>query len=116
VTDERHCVGNSSLLICLQPLPEGEEVKFNEVVVGKFLKEVAGDRENITVATKYYPGLHGGGCPKEAVLKAVDDSLERLGQQYVDIYYLHRLPEDHNVADFMEAMKVAVEQGRLQAA
>jgi len=59
VTDERHCVGNSSLLICLQPLPEGEEVKFNEVVVGKFLKEVAGDRENITVATKYYPGLHG---------------------------------------------------------
>uniref|UniRef100_A0A061SAS7 Putative aldo-keto reductase 1-like n=1 Tax=Tetraselmis sp. GSL018 TaxID=582737 RepID=A0A061SAS7_9CHLO len=90
-----------------------ENTKFNETVVGKFAAEVG--REKVFIATKLFPGLHGDDkMTTDDVLKAVDDSLKRLGSDYIDLYYLHRLPSNLDVTVFMTACKTLVEAGRIK--
>eukprot|EP00667_Euglena_gracilis_P012852 EG_transcript_13231 len=88
------------------------ETQYNEAVVGKFAQKVG--RANVFIATKYMPFMHGDNCSAENVAAALDASLERLQTDYVDVYYLHRLPSDHNVADFMKAMVTAVAAGKVR--
>eukprot|EP00667_Euglena_gracilis_P024767 EG_transcript_28688 len=92
--------------------PPTPETQYNEVVVGKFAQKVG--RANVFIATKFLPFLHGGDCSPETVAAALDASLERLQTEYVDVYYLHRLPADHNVANFMNAMVAAVASGKVK--
>ena len=78
---------------------EGE----SESVVGRLVKR---DREEWVIATKAGnrrgPGVHQGGLNRKWLLHAIDLSLERLGTDYVDIYYLHHndpsTPLDETVA------------------
>ena len=84
--------------------------KLNEDVVGKFLKTQPAD---CTVATKYFPGLHGGACDYETVSAAVDASRARLGVQSIDLYYLHRMPDTvEEMEEWVRSMKTIVESGR----
>lgn len=67
------------------------ETVYNEETVGAFLKTV--DRSSVVVATKYFPQLHKDAETDAAtVTKAIEDSLRRLGTDYIDLYYLHRMP------------------------
>jgi aryl-alcohol dehydrogenase-like predicted oxidoreductase len=93
--------------------PPTPETQYNEVVVGKFAQKVG--RNNVFIATKYFPGLHEDTAAPDVVLKALDESLARLQTDYVDVYYLHRLPGDHDVVGFMTAMKAAVAAGKVRA-
>eukprot|EP00668_Euglena_longa_P036764 GGOE01047270.1.p1 GENE.GGOE01047270.1~~GGOE01047270.1.p1 ORF type:complete len:337 (-),score=122.68 GGOE01047270.1:390-1313(-) len=92
--------------------PPTPETQYNEVVVGKFAQKVG--RANVFVATKYMPMFHGDNCSVENVTAALDASLQRLQMDYVDIYYLHRLPSNHDVVDFMKAMAIAVAAGKVK--
>lgn len=68
----------------------GKPYKYNESVVGRFVREVP--RDSLTVATKFMPPLHKNKCDFDTVNAALDASLQRLGLSFVDVYYCHRMP------------------------
>jgi aryl-alcohol dehydrogenase-like predicted oxidoreductase len=86
----------------------------SEVIIGKWMK-ARGNRDDIVVATKVgmLTGLEG--TSREIVRRAVDDSLERLGTDYIDLYYAHRDFTDRPVEEAVEALSEQVELGKVRA-
>jgi len=86
----------------------------SEEVVGRALKDFAGKRESYVLATKvFYPvdGRHGG-LSRKHILHAIDDSLRRLGTDYVDLYQVHRFDNHTPVEETVEAMHDVVKAGK----
>jgi len=90
----------------------------NETLVGKAL---ADRRENLVIATKFGPlraadGTRLGvdGSP-ENVRRASSGSLERLGMDHIDLYYLHRVDPDTPIEETVGAMARLVEEGKVRA-
>lgn len=88
------------------------EDKHNEALVGQFLKKVG--RDNVTFATKYFPGGDKATCTEEQVRGAVDGSLARLQESSLDLYYLHRIPSMDGLKSFMETCKKLVAEGKIK--
>jgi len=90
------------------------ETKFNEEQLGNFLKTVP--RDSYTVATKFFPGLHGEeNYDLECVMGAVDASLKKLGLDYIDLYYSHRPPKTLELAEqWMRSIKEVVKTGKVK--
>jgi aryl-alcohol dehydrogenase-like predicted oxidoreductase len=65
----------------------------SEEIVGRALADFA-RRDEIVLATKVHgrmrPGPNGGGLSRKAILTEIDNSLRRLGTDYVDLYQIHR--------------------------
>ncbi len=91
---------------------EGE----SEKILGRAL---GGDRARCLVATKVGLARPSGGKPEglrpERVLKAIDESLERLGTTYVDLYYLHAPDHGTPLAETLDAVAEIVKSGRARA-
>ncbi len=87
----------------------------SEEVTGKLLKEFA-NREEIVLATKvYFPigqGPNGGGLSRKHIMEAIDNSLQRLGTDYVDLYQIHRWDYDTPIEETMEALHDVVKAGK----
>jgi aryl-alcohol dehydrogenase-like predicted oxidoreductase len=90
----------------------------NETLVGKAL---ADRRENLVIATKFGPlraadGTRLGidGSPAN-VRRASSGSLERLGMDHIDLYYLHRVDPDTPIEETVGAMARLVEDGKVRA-
>lgn len=89
----------------------------NEVLVGKALK---GFRKDIILATKF--GIVRGDDPQsraingkpEYVKSACDASLKRLGVDYIDLYYQHRVDKDTPIEDTIGAMADLVKEGKIR--
>jgi aryl-alcohol dehydrogenase-like predicted oxidoreductase len=69
----------------------------SEEIVGRALREMA-SRDEIVVATKAFlpwrNSLNTGFLSRKALFQSIDDSLTRLGMDYVDLYQIHRF--DHH--------------------
>lgn len=65
----------------------------SEEIVGRAIKDFA-KREDIVLATKVFnrmrPGPNGAGLSRKAIFDEIDNSLRRLGTDYVDLYQIHR--------------------------
>ena len=65
----------------------------SEEIVGRALKDFA-SRQEVVIATKVHgrmhPGPNGAGLSRRAILNEIDNSLRRLGVEYVDLYQIHR--------------------------
>ncbi|MEP6536985.1 MAG: aldo/keto reductase [Bryobacteraceae bacterium] len=87
----------------------------SEVLLGNALK---GRRNRVILASKVRgpmgPGADEGGLSKKAILRAVEDSLKRLGTDHLDIYYLHRPDYDVPVQESLEAMDHLRRQGKIR--
>jgi 1-deoxyxylulose-5-phosphate synthase len=87
----------------------------SEEVTGKLLWEVA-PREEVVLATKvYFPigrGPNGGGLSRKHIMEAIDNSLRRLGTDYVDLYQIHRWDDSVPVEETMEALHDVVKAGK----
>jgi aryl-alcohol dehydrogenase-like predicted oxidoreductase len=89
----------------------------SERIAGKL---IAGDRDRWVLATKVanpMPGAHGDdpnrrGTSRKWILQAIDESLERLGTDYVDIYYLHKDVEATPLEESLAAMADVIGQGK----
>ena len=85
---------------------------------GRYLRDdFAPYRDELVISTKagydMWPGPYGqGGGSRKYVLASLDQSLGRLGLDYVDIFYSHRFDADTPVEETMMALDHAVRQGK----
>src|SRR5690349_20872437 len=86
----------------------------SEEVVGRALKDFAAKREDYVLATKvFFPvdGRHGG-LSRKHIMHAIDDSLKRLGMDYVDLYQIHRFDNHTPIEETIEALHDVVKAGK----
>ena len=86
----------------------------SEEIVGRAIKELASDREEIVLATKVFNPITGtpGGLSRKAIMNAIDESLARLGTDYVDLYQIHRWDPRTPIEETMEALHDVVKAGK----
>src|SRR3954449_3064055 len=92
----------------------------NEKLVGKAIREYAGGRDDVQLATKFGNqraedgsrlGINGR---PEYVRSACDASLQRLGMDHIDLYYQHRVDKTVAIEETVGAMKELVEAGKVR--
>ncbi|MEO0463535.1 MAG: aldo/keto reductase [Pseudomonadota bacterium] len=87
----------------------------SEEITGKLLREMA-RRDEIVVATKaFIPWRNApntGGLSRKALMHAVDDSLARLGMEYIDLFQIHRWDDATPIEETMEALHDIVKAGK----
>jgi aryl-alcohol dehydrogenase-like predicted oxidoreductase len=89
----------------------------SEEITGKLLAEFA-RRDEVVIATKVFnrmgPGPNGGGLSRGAILTQVDQSLRRLGTDYIDLYQIHRYDPQVPIEETMEALHDVVRAGKVR--
>lgn len=79
-------------------------------------KDFASHRNELVISTKagwdMWPGPYGAGGSRKYLLASLDDSLARMGLEYVDIFYSHRPTMDVPLEETMGALAQAVRQGK----
>jgi 1-deoxyxylulose-5-phosphate synthase len=87
----------------------------SEEIVGRALKDFT-RRDDIVLATKVNsrmrPGPNGMGLSRKAIFREIDDSLRRLGTDYVDLYQIHRWDPTVPIEETMEALHDVVKAGK----
>ena len=88
-----------------------------EINVGRILREdFRGLRDELVISSKagwdMWPGPYGFCGNRKYLLASLDQSLDRLGLDYVDIFYSHRPDPDTPLEETMGAMATAVQQGK----
>jgi len=87
----------------------------SERILGRAL---AGCRDRAVVATKVGYGKDAAGkeegISREAILRAIDLSLERLGMDHVDIYYLHRPDRETPIEESLATLVELIQAGKIR--
>jgi len=85
-----------------------------ETVVGQIIREMP--RDELIISTKagflMWPGPYGQGCSRKSLLASIDQSLQRLGLDYVDIFYAHRMDTETPLAETLGALDQIVRDGK----
>jgi aryl-alcohol dehydrogenase-like predicted oxidoreductase len=87
----------------------------SEEFVGRAIKDFT-KRENVVLATKVHgrmsSGPNGAGLSRRAILAEIDNSLRRLGTDYVDLYQIHRWDPKTPIEETLEALHDVVKAGK----
>ena len=88
-----------------------------EEMFGRILKkDLQGYRDELIISTKagygMWPGPYGDGGSKKYLVASLDQSLKRMGLDYVDIFYHHRPDSETPLEETMEALVSIVKQGK----
>lgn len=88
----------------------------SEEITGRALKEFAGPRDNLVIATKVFNPMsddpNDRGLSRKHILTAIDKSLRRLGVDYVDLYQIHRFDPRTPIEETVEALNDVVRAGK----
>ena len=89
----------------------------SEEILGKAIAE-HGRREDLVIATKFFNGMkqqpnYRGGS-RQWIMRAVEDSLRRLGTDYLDLYQMHRPDEHTDIDETLGALDDLVRQGKVR--
>ena len=94
------------------PPPGSAEIAFGEILRGDF----RGLRDELVISTKagynMWPGPYGEWGSRKYLLSSLDQSLKRLGLDYVDIFYSHRFDPNTPLDETMGALDAAVRMGK----
>ena len=89
----------------------------SEELLGRFLKAHA-RREDTVIATKLNgvmrDGPNGGGLSRKEILFELDESLRRLGTDYVDLYQIHRWDYNTPIEETLETLHDVVRAGKVR--
>jgi 1-deoxyxylulose-5-phosphate synthase len=87
----------------------------SEEIVGRALADFA-RREEVVIATKVHGrmrrGPNGAGLSRVAIMAEIDNSLRRLGTDYVDLYQIHRWDHRTPIEETLEALHDVVKAGK----
>jgi aryl-alcohol dehydrogenase-like predicted oxidoreductase len=83
----------------------------SEEYLGRALR---GHRDQVVIATKFGMKVDEHGAKPEYVRRAADDSLRRLGTDYIDLYQLHQPDPDTPIADTLAALNELVKAGKVR--
>jgi len=87
----------------------------SEEILGRALKDYA-KRDEVVVATKVFikmkDGPNGQGLSRKAIMQEIDNSLTRLGMDYIDLYIIHRWDYNTPIEETMSALNDVVKAGK----
>ncbi|MEK1891841.1 MAG: aldo/keto reductase [Rhizobium sp.] len=87
----------------------------SEEIVGRAIRDFS-KRDDIVLATKVFnrmrPGPNGAGLSRKAIFDEIDNSLRRLGTDYVDLYQIHRFDYTTPIEETLEALHDVVKAGK----
>ncbi|WP_283196045.1 aldo/keto reductase [Rhizobium sp. AN80A] len=87
----------------------------SEEIVGRAIRDFS-RRDEIVLATKVFnrmrPGANGAGLSRKAIFDEIDNSLRRLGTDYVDLYQIHRFDPTTPIEETLEALHDVVKSGK----
>lgn len=87
----------------------------SEEILGCAIRDFA-RRDDLVIATKvYFPmgdGPNDRGLSRKHILQAIDDSLRRLGTDYVDLYQIHRFDHETPMEETLDALDTVVRSGK----
>jgi 1-deoxyxylulose-5-phosphate synthase len=88
----------------------------SERVLGRALKELAVARDKVVIATKVHGAMgddpNQRGLSRKHIRHAIDDSLKRLGTDYVDLYQIHRFDPNTPIEETLDALNDVVKAGK----
>ena len=88
-----------------------------ERLIGQWLRQRQ-RRDDVLIATKVFyptgPGINERGLSRNHVVKACEDSLRRLGTDYIDLYQTHRPDPDTPIEETLAALDLLVRQGKVR--
>ena len=89
----------------------------SEAVLGRAIRDFT-RRDEVVLATKVWgpmrQGPNGRGLSRKAILSEVDNSLRRLGTDYIDLYIIHRYDYDTPLEETLEALNDVVRAGKVR--
>ena len=89
----------------------------SEEYLGRALKKYA-SRDEVVVATKVFIKMkdkpNGQGLSRKAIMAELDNSLKRLGMDYIDLYIIHRWDYNTPIEETMTALHDAVKAGKVR--
>ena len=88
----------------------------SEEILGRALRDFGGSRDKVVVATKVFHVMGDGpnqrGLSRKHIFHSIDDSLRRLGMDYVDLYQIHRFDPETPIEEALEALDDVVRMGK----
>jgi aryl-alcohol dehydrogenase-like predicted oxidoreductase len=88
----------------------------SEEITGRALKEYGPSRDKVVIATKVFSVMgddpNQKGLSRKHIMHAIDDSLRRLGTDYVDLYQIHRFDPHTPIEETLEALNDVVRAGK----
>ena len=87
----------------------------SEEILGRAVRDFA-NRDDLVIATKVHgwmrTGPNAGGLSRKVIMREVDDSLRRLGTDYIDLYQVHRWDPVTPIEETLEALDDVVRAGK----
>jgi aryl-alcohol dehydrogenase-like predicted oxidoreductase len=88
----------------------------SEEILGRAIRDFA-PRDELVIATKVHGAMrekdpNGRGLSRKAILTEIDNSLKRLGLDYVDLYQIHRFDHETPIEETLEALHDVVKSGK----
>lgn len=89
----------------------------SEEILGRALKDFI-PRDEVVIATKVFipmgKATNAGGLSRKAIFTEIDNSLQRLGTDYVDLYQIHRWDYETPIEETLEALHDVVKSGKVR--
>jgi len=108
-----HCALNAGINFI--DTADGYSTGESETIVGKAIRN---RRDSLIIATKFYapmgedPNMRG--ASRRWLVRAVENSLRRLGTDYIDLYQLHRFDVDTDIEEVLFTLTELVRQGKIR--
>src|SRR5882724_2328752 len=88
----------------------------SEEILGRALRDLGPSRDKVVIATKVFNPMgddpNQRGLSRKHIRHAIDESLKRLGTDYVDLYQIHRFDYDTPIEETLEALDEVVRAGK----
>src|SRR5579871_6960760 len=90
----------------------------SEEILGRAMKDFATSRERVVIATKVFNPMgddpNQKGLSRKHIRHSIDDSLRRLGTDYVDLYQIHRFDPTTPIEETLDALNDVVRAGKVR--